>query len=95
MLVVSACVKPLQSSSGRLGIARGTSRAMPKIQILPPTPVDRMARFEKDPGTGGNLINGASTDQQGTVPQIFATKTAKMAQICVYGEFSSDHLVPR
>jgi len=43
-----------------------------------------MARFEKDPFTGGNLINGASADQaeQGTVLQVFATKTAKQPELC-------------
>ena len=41
-----------------------------------------MARFEKDPGTGGNLINGASTDQQVTVLQVFATKTTKQPELC-------------
>ena len=41
-----------------------------------------MARFEKDPSTGGNLINGASADQQGTVLQVFATKTAKQPELC-------------
>jgi hypothetical protein len=40
-----------------------------------------MARFEKDPGRGGNLINGASTDQQETLPQVFTTKTTKRPKL--------------